>query len=77
MKRNPRVFNGKHISITRQDNGNLRLNFKPLKVDDGFSVERYAFGVYRELHKALEGLIEKGERSTFGRFVPLGQRSKN
>ena len=74
MKRNPRVFNGKHISITRQDNGNLRLNFKPLKVDDDFSVERYAFGVYRELHKALEGLVEKGERSTFGRFVPLGQR---
>ena len=57
MKRNPRVFNGKYISITRQDNGNLRPNFKPLKVDDGFSVERYAFGVYRELHKALEGLI--------------------
>ena len=62
MKRNPRVFNGKHISVTRQDNGNLRLNFKPLKVDDGFSVERYAFGVYRELHKALEGLVEGSEK---------------
>ena len=59
MKRNPRVFNGKHISVTRQDDGTYRLNFKPLKVDDGFSVERYAFGVYRELHKALEGLVEK------------------
>ena len=59
MKRNPRVFNGKYISITRQDNGTLRLNFKPMKVDDGFSVERYAFGVYRELHKALEGLVGK------------------
>ena len=59
MKRNPRVFNGKYISITRQDNGALRLNFKPLKVDDGFSVERYAFGVYRELHQALNGLVGK------------------
>lgn len=59
MKRNPRVFNGKYISITRQDNGTLRLNFKPLKVDDGFSVERYAFGVYRELHQALNGLVGK------------------
>ena len=59
MKRNPRVFNGKYVSITRQDNGALRLNFKPLKVDDGFSVERYAFGVYRELHQALNGLVGK------------------
>ena len=61
MKRNPRVFNGKYISITRQDNGTYRLNFKPLKVDDDFSVERYAFGVYRELHKGLKGLIEESE----------------
>ena len=59
MKRNPKVFNGKYISVTRQDDGTYRLNFKPLKVDDGFSVERYAFGVYRELHKALEGLVGK------------------
>ena len=36
-------------------------NFKPLKVDDGFSVERYAFGVYRELHQALNGLVEESE----------------
>ena len=59
MKRNPKVFNGKFISVTRQDDGTYRPNFKPLKVDDGFSVERYAFGVYRELHKALEGLVGK------------------
>ena len=59
MKRNPRVFNGKYISVTRQDDGTYRLNFKPLKVDEGFSVERYAFGVYRELHQALNGLVEK------------------
>ncbi len=58
-KRNPKVFNGKYISLTRQDDGTYRLNFKPLKVDDGFSVERYAFGVYLELHQALNGLVEK------------------
>ena len=60
MKRNPKVFNGKYISVTRQDDGRLRLNFKPLKTGAGFSIERYTFGVYLELHKALEGLI--GER---------------
>ena len=58
-KRNPRLFNGRYISITRQDDGTLRPNFKPMKVDEHFSVETYAFKVYLELHKALKGLIEK------------------
>ena len=58
MKRNPRVFNGKYISVTRQDDGSLRLNFKPMpKLDANFSFERYTFGVYLELHKALKGLV--------------------
>ena len=60
MKRNPRVFNGKHISVTRQDDGTYRLNFKPMpKLDANFSFERYTFGVYLELHQALKGLIGK------------------
>ena len=58
-KRNPRLFNGKYISITRRDDGTLRPNFKPMKIDKHFSVETYAFKVYLELHKALKGLIEK------------------
>ncbi len=58
-KRNPRVFAGKYITITRRDDGSLRPNFKPLKVTKGFSVERYTFNVYLELHKALKGLVEK------------------
>ena len=61
MKRNPRVYNGRYISVTRQDNGNLRPNFKPLKMGDDFSLERYAFGIYRELHQALEGLVEEND----------------
>ncbi len=59
MKRNPKVFNGKYISVTRRPDGTLRLNFKPLKIGADFNLERYAFGVYRELHKALEGLVEE------------------
>ena len=59
MKRNPRVYNGKFISITRQENGTLRPNFKPMPTGSHFSLERYAFGVYLELHKALEGLVEE------------------
>ena len=61
MKRNPRVFNGKYISITRQDDGTYRPNFKPMKVDKDFSVAKYATGVANELLWALEGLVEKSE----------------
>ena len=59
MKRNPRVFNGKHISVTRQDDGTYRLNFKPLKTGEGFNLEHYALGVYNEICIAIGGLIEK------------------
>ena len=37
--------------------GTLRLNFRPMPAN--ICVERYAFGVYIELHKALEGLVGK------------------
>ena len=46
-----------YITITRRPDGTLKPNFRPLPAN--MSVERYAFGVYIELHKALEGLIEK------------------
>ena len=59
MKRNPKVFNGKYISVTRQDDGTYRLNFKPLKTGEGFNLEHYAFGVYNEICIAIGGLIEK------------------
>ena len=59
MKRNPHVFVGKYITITRKDDGTLRLNFRPLKTGKGFSVAMFAIGVSNELMWALEGLVEK------------------
>ncbi len=60
MKRNPIVFRGKYISVSRRDDGSLRLNFKQMpKIEAGFILDHYAFEVYRELRQALEGLIEK------------------
>ena len=56
-KRNPRLYKGKYITITRRPDGTLKPNFRPLPAN--MSVERYTFGVYCELHKALEGLVEK------------------
>ena len=60
-KRNPHVFKGDYITVTRRDNRTLHPNFKPLKIDEDFCLEQYAIGVRNELLGALEGLIEKGE----------------
>ena len=61
-KRNPHVFDGKYITVTRRDDGSLRLNFKELKTGEDFNLERYALGVYNELCMALDGLIGEGSR---------------
>ena len=57
-KRNPHVFDGKYITVTRRDDGSLRLNFKELPKGANFNLERFALGVYNELCMALGGLIE-------------------
>ena len=58
-KRNTHVFVGKFITITRRDDGSLRPNFKPLKVDKRFSIISYATGVANELLWALTSLLGK------------------
>ena len=58
-RRNPRIFEGQYISVTRRRDGSLRLNFKELKVGADFKLERYALGVYNEICLALAGLIEE------------------
>ena len=58
-KRNPRVYDGDYITITRRDDGLLRPNFKPIKDWANFNAEDYAVGVGNELLWALEGLVEK------------------
>ena len=58
-KRNPHVYEGEFITITRRSDGSLRPNFKNLTTGRGFSVESYAFGVACELREALSSLIEE------------------
>lgn len=60
-KRNPHLFVGEYITITLQDDGTLRPNFKPMRIGVGWSVDGYANGVANELRKALSGLVEKCE----------------
>ena len=58
-KRNPHVFVGQYITITRRDDGTYRPNFRPVKMRAGFNVERYAAGVANELLWALESLVRE------------------
>ena len=58
-KRNPHVFDGEYITVTRRDDGTLRPNFKPMRVGKDFSLKRFALGVYNELCMALYGLVEE------------------
>ena len=59
-KRNPHVFDGEYITLTRRDDGSLRPNFKPMpQLGLNLSVDNYAFEVYRELRGALKGLVEE------------------
>ena len=52
------IQNGLRESLTiLRDDRSLRPNFKPMRVGKDFSVERYTFKVYLELHKALKGLV--------------------
>lgn len=58
-KRNPQIYNGEHITATLRDNGSVRLNFKPMKIDDNFVIEAYAFEVANEIVKSLKGLVKE------------------
>ena len=59
-KRNPHVFDGEYITLTRRDDGSLRPNFKPMpQLGLNMSVDNYTFEVYRELRGALKGLVEE------------------
>lgn len=58
-KRNPRLFDGQYITITRRENGSLHPNFKHIDIGKGFSVDGFAIAVMGELRQALKGLVEK------------------
>ena len=59
VKRNPKVYEGKHITITRKDDGTYRPNFKPMHIGGSLTLSRYVYQVYMELCEGLSGLIEE------------------
>ena len=59
-KRNPRLFEGKYISVTRRlRDGHVRFNFKEVDFGVGFNPLSFAVGVMREIQKALRCLGEE------------------
>ena len=61
VKRNPHVYIGQYITITRRDDGSLRPNFRPMRVCRDFCTIKYAIGVARELATALKSLIDEAD----------------
>lgn len=58
-KRNPRVFEGKCITVTRRDDGTLRPNFRPVTMGADFNAATYATDVANEILWALTSLLGK------------------
>lgn len=58
-KRNPQVFCGNYITVTRRDDGTLRLNFRPKTMGQDFDAGIYASAVANEILWALTSLLGK------------------
>ena len=59
-KRNPHVFEGRYINVSRRDDGSLCPHFKALPRSEDFNLDTYADGVASELRQALKCLGEEG-----------------
>ena len=58
-RRNPRLFDGKYVTLTRWADGTIRLYFKKLRTDKDFTVDGYALAVCNEIRLALKGLVKE------------------
>ena len=47
-------FDGKHITATQRADGTPRLNFRALKLDGDFNIDRFALEVANEIRQALK-----------------------
>lgn len=58
-KLHPHVFEGRYINVSMHDDGSLHPHFRQLRIDQNFTVNRYAAGVAKELRMALGCLVEE------------------
>lgn len=58
-RRNPQVYVGRRITVTRRSDGSLRPNFRPVAMGNDFDSAAYATEVANELLWALTSLVGK------------------
>ena len=51
-KRNPKLYDGKYVSMVRMQNGKFQMHLKTM--DENLDREKFAFGVYSEIVNALK-----------------------
>ena len=53
IRRNPKIFDGRLITVTQQKDGSLQFSFKPVRLSEELTANDYAVGVAREIKEAL------------------------
>lgn len=61
QRRNPRIYEGRYLTVTCQADGSFRPNLRQVPVGSGFNIDDYAIAVCNELRAALTGLVEESE----------------
>ena len=61
QRRNPRIYDGRFVTVTHQTDGSLRPNLRKMLITSGFDIDDYALAVCNELRAALTGLVEESE----------------
>ena len=52
--RNPKLFDGKYITLVRKTNGKYQIHAKALRLEPGFNPSDVAFGYSQEVSSALK-----------------------
>ena len=55
-RRNPRLWSGKMLNISRKSDGQLSVNFKPMRLEGQTNVEELIANIYLDLLKAKNDL---------------------
>lgn len=52
--RNPKLFDGKYITLVRKTNGKYQIHAKALRLETDFNPSAIAFGYFQEVSSALK-----------------------
>ena len=52
--RNPKLFDGKYITLVRKTNGKYQIHAKTLRIEPDFNPSDVAFGYFQEVSSALK-----------------------